>query len=300
MKFKSFIIADRGWNLTCFLASVFSICAMIVFTSGNVIAQRLAILTPDERSSSQAVAELIKDALSDRFRIEDLDLVRTAAETVKIESPYNLSVSDARAVGAVVGAPYIILIKTGELRRTSADVEEYYEAFAAVYIVHSSSGSLIDWKLFSVTGASPELARTSLDAEPKSIANHIAESIAANEMNARSKVTINRFPPMPKSASKDPDALKPPMPYRRIRPDYAPTANLYSVRATVEIEVDIDAEGRIVNTEIVRWAGFGLDECVIETVRKMNWRPATIGNRTLPMRVLLRYNFVKIDKDEDR
>jgi hypothetical protein len=63
--------------------------------------------------------------------------------------------------------------------------------------------------------------------------------------------------------------------------------------------VDIDAEGRIAASRIVRWAGFGLDESVEKAVRSMNWRPAMRNGKSLPMRVLLRYNFRKVEKDEE-
>jgi hypothetical protein len=46
------------------------------------------------------------------------------------------------------------------------------------------------------------------------------------------------------------------------------------VTATIDVLVDVEADGGITKIEIVRWAGFGLDESVAETVRKMNWRPA--------------------------
>ncbi len=298
MRSKNFTIADRC--LESLVGSIFSIATVILFSSGIGLPQRLAILTPDERPLSRDTAVAIKSALSGRFRIEDLDLTRSAAATVKVESAYNLQIAEAKAIGAVIGAPYFVLIQTGELRRTSAAIEEYYEAYAAVYIVRSATGALVDWKLFSVEGHSLAAVNAVLAAQTRSIAEHIVRSINLSDQSVRSKVTFNPFPPVPESGSTGPDALKPPMPYRRIRPEYTTTANLYSVRASVEIEADIDADGRIVNTEIVRWAGFGLNESVNETVRKMNWRPANIGNRTLPMRVLLRYNFVKIDKDEDR
>lgn len=283
-----------------FFASVTLILAVILFSGSIVVSQRLAILTPDEKPLSRLTAEAIKAALSDRFRIEDLDLARSAAATVNVESGYNFRTTEAKAIGAVIGAPYFVLIQTGELRRTSAAVEEYYEAYAATYIVQSLNGSLVDWKLFSATGRSPEVSNTKLQDWTKDIAEHIVESVQRSESDLRSRSAITRFPPVPEGRTEGPNGLKPPMPYRRIRPEYTTTANLYAVRATVEIEADIDTDGRIVNTEIVRWAGFGLEESVNETVRKMNWRAATIGKRTLPMRVLLRYNFVKIDKDEDR
>jgi hypothetical protein len=65
----------------------------------------------------------------------------------------------------------------------------------------------------------------------------------------------------------------------------------------VEIVIDADASGRIMRTEITRWAGYGLDESVDKTVRAMNWRPAERNGKSLPMRFLVRYNFKKIDKE---
>ncbi|MEO8042966.1 MAG: energy transducer TonB, partial [Acidobacteriota bacterium] len=84
---------------------------------------------------------------------------------------------------------------------------------------------------------------------------------------------------------------------RRIKPDYTTTAFLYDVRATIDVEADVDSDGRILSTRIVRWAGFGLEDSVEKAIRSMNWRPAMRGGKPLPMRVLLRYNFTKVDKE---
>jgi hypothetical protein len=43
--------------------------------------------------------------------------------------------------------------------------------------------------------------------------------------------------------------------------------------------------------QIVRWAGFGLDETTIATVRQLHFFPAMKNGTPIPMRVLLRYNF---------
>jgi TonB family protein len=74
-------------------------------------------------------------------------------------------------------------------------------------------------------------------------------------------------------------------------------ASLYFVEATVDIEIEVDETGKLLKTEIVRWAGFGLDESVTDAIRKMNWRPASRNGKTLPLRVLLRYNFKKLEKE---
>jgi TonB family protein len=77
-------------------------------------------------------------------------------------------------------------------------------------------------------------------------------------------------------------------------------ANLYAVTATVDATVDLDETGKVLRVEITRWAGYGLDESVEETIRKMQWRSATRDGKPLPIRVLLRYNFKKIETDEDQ
>ena len=67
--------------------------------------------------------------------------------------------------------------------------------------------------------------------------------------------------------------------------------------ANDRIEADIGPDGKILATRIARWAGFGLEESVEKAVREMNWRPAMRKGTALPMRVLLRYNFTKKDKE---
>jgi outer membrane biosynthesis protein TonB len=47
---------------------------------------------------------------------------------------------------------------------------------------------------------------------------------------------------------------------------------------------------------VVRWAGFGLDEEVVSTVRRMHFRPAAREGGPVAVRVLLRYNFRKPPK----
>lgn len=102
---------------------------------------------------------------------------------------------------------------------------------------------------------------------------------------------------VPEAGSSEAKNLHPPMPYKRIRPECTREAYYYSIRATVDAVVDIDRNGAVTALEIRRWAGFGLDESVIEAINKMNWRPAERNGKTLPMRVLLRYNFTKIEKE---
>jgi len=61
----------------------------------------------------------------------------------------------------------------------------------------------------------------------------------------------------------------------------------------VDALVDVDEKGEVSRAEISRWAGYGLDESVIATVKQLHFFPAMRDGRALPMRVLLRYNFRK-------
>ena len=57
--------------------------------------------------------------------------------------------------------------------------------------------------------------------------------------------------------------------------------------------MDVDEKGEVGRVEIARWAGYGLDESVLATVRQLHFFPAMRNGRAIPMRVLLRYNFRK-------
>jgi len=84
-----------------------------------------------------------------------------------------------------------------------------------------------------------------------------------------------------------------PRPYRRLRPGYPDTAARAEAEAVVDVAVDIGADGEVGEIQLVRWAGFGLDESTLATVRQLHFFPAMKNSAPIPMRVLLRYNFRK-------
>jgi TonB family protein len=95
----------------------------------------------------------------------------------------------------------------------------------------------------------------------------------------------------PEEGSPSAQHYRPPQPFRRLRPAYTETAERAEAEATVDASVEIGAAGEVRNVEIVRWAGFGLDESVTGTVRRLHFRPAMRDGVAFPVRVLLRYNF---------
>ena len=265
---------------------------MICTLAFSAAGQRLAVLQPLKDSQVVEFADSLRQALAKRVKLIDEDLASSAYRSVEIADPFNMSADEARRVGSVIGCDRFLIIRSALQRRAAAGGRFYFEAYAVTYLVDSRTGLLIKWDLASAEANDEKTAADQLIKIIPSLAAGIADAKPASLSPAN-------FPEPPPENSPDALGLKLPVPYKRIRPEYTTTAALYSVKATVDIEVDIDTEGRIGASRIVRWAGFGLDESVEHAVRSMNWRPAMRNGKSLPMRVLLRYNFRKVEKDEE-
>jgi TonB family protein len=78
-----------------------------------------------------------------------------------------------------------------------------------------------------------------------------------------------------------------------LRPTYPESAARAEAEATVDVVLDVGADGEVGQVQIARWGGFGLDETTVATVKQMHFFPAMRNGTPIPMRVLLRYNFRK-------
>jgi TonB family protein len=273
-----------------------SVCLLIVLLcfQNSVTGQRIAVLTPDETGSSRKFAELLEPIIGNELTLLDDSLSHAAYSSVDVPSPFNMTTEQSVNLGKVIGCDVFILVRSATMRRSAFGRPEYYEAFAAVYIVSSRTGQLAQWRLQTFEAQTPTDAQRLLNENAKPLADEIIKAVRSVSKTE----LIDPNTPMeepPDAGSPAAKGFRPPVPYRRIKPEYTTEAALYDVTATVEILVDLDATGSILRTRIVRWAGYGLDESVERAVRKMNWRPAERNGRTLPMRFLLRYNFKKAD-----
>jgi hypothetical protein len=283
------IIAERG--LICSVA----LLIFIQLSAVHALAQRIAILAPDRAGRSQSIALDLAADLGASFKILDSDLSASAFRSVKLSDPFNMSTGEARSVADVIGCDYFILIRSDGLRRSSLSKLDYFEAFAFLYLVNGRTGSLVSWTLLSYEGQDQPTADAQLAASLSEAAAKLRPAIKTREPD-----TTNFPEPIeevPAEGSPAAVGLKPPIPYKRVKPQYPSIAFLYDVRATVDVEADIGAGGEVLAIRVVRWAGFDLEQSVEKTVREMNWRPAMRNGKALPMRILLRYNFTKVDKD---
>ena len=286
MRSRNFITARHG---TVFLA-----LGCFLFMAGPALGQRLAILTPDNTPKDIAYAAELAQSISPPVRVIDREQAEAAFRSVTVANAFNMTIHEAKATAAVVGCDLFLVVRASGIRRTSVSRLNFFEAYAVHYLVDGRTGELSEWRIKTFENESEGQAESALIASVTETARELSTKLRTSPaINA----AIEKIETVPDEGTAAATNLKTPVPYKRIKPDYTRTAYLYDVRATVDIEVDVDADGTIRGTKIVRWAGYGLDESAETAVRAMNWRPAMRNGKPLPMRVLLRYNFTKIEKE---
>jgi TonB family protein len=257
---------------------------------------------------STSIAKQATDTLRTKLRstgevaISDPDLSRAAAKGIGYTGSLNLTVTEARDLGAALATEFYIIGDAQTLRRSSFQTPVYYESYCTIFLVSARTGRLLLWERpsFEDTEATKAEARLSqyLSDDPLSrrligVINksHDDELIQRIVLTASAVAVIEEAPEDEKAA--EAQGLRAPRPYRRLRPDYPQTAARADAEATVDVVVDVGADGEVGEVQIVRWAGFGLDESTVATVRQLHFFPAMKNGTPIPMRVMLRYNFRK-------
>ena len=295
------------------------ICWMVVqlFSPASSVCQtprpmRVAVLGFGSSATGVRVASQIRGALSGKtitssgettqeFDTVDRDQARAAALGSGFDGSLNMTLAEARDLGAAIGCDFFIMGDAQTVRRSPSSGAVYYEAFASIFLVSARSGKLTQWER-------PDFQRpTPAEAEQALLASLAAEETrqryarairsAQEEERIGRAHAIDAVTPVIEVMSDDeagPDsATRPPRPFRRLKPLYTESASHADAQATVDVLVDIDARGEVGSIEVARWAGYGLDQSVVDTVKQMHFFPAMREGLAIPMRVLLRYNFRK-------
>lgn len=276
------------------------LCAFALILSLPILAQtKITVLTPEKSDLTQAFAEKLEAGFSGRFKVLNSSLSESAFFSGGFKKPFNLTTDEAKNAAEAIGCNYFLLVKTNLQRRSAFKRDEYYEAYSVVYVVSAKTGNLVYWTLKSFDDDQSSEAQKSLFGSVKKFADEISEKIKADEKTVIKSVEKISFEEVPDENSPLAKDFRPPLPYKRISPKYTDIADIYNIEATIEATVDVDADGKILNVEITRWAGYGLDESVVEAIKTMNWRAADRKGKPIAMRILLRYNFKDIEDEED-
>jgi TonB family protein len=270
----------------------------------------LALLDVGGSPTAERVAERLSRVLGSvvradgRLALLDRGMSRAAARGVGYAGSLNMTLAEARALGAAVGCDFFVAGDAQTLRRSSSTRPVYYESYATLFFVSAQTGRLAFWLRPAAESDTAEEAEAALLAKLTAAAfapyvGMVAEAagreererLATDEGGAAAVIDLSTDD----GAAANTD-LREPEPYRRLRPAYTDAAARAEAEATVDALVDIGADGEVAGVRVVRWAGFGLDEEVVATVRRMHFRPAQREGAPVPVRVLLRYNFRKPPK----
>jgi len=257
---------------------------------------------------SQQIAQQVADILRSRLRasgavqVADADLSRSAAKGIGYTGSLNLTVSEARDLGAALATEFYIIGDAETLRRSSFERPVYFESYSSIFLVSTRTGNLLFWDRPSFENNEATRAEALLSQHIKGDAftNRLIavirkaqedERIQRTVWNTSVDAVIEEAPDDEKAAADQ--GLRLPRPFRRLRPGYPDTAARAEAEAIVDVAVDIGADGEVGEVQIIRWAGFGLDESTVATVRQLHFFPAMKNSAPISMRVLLRYNFRK-------
>jgi TonB family protein len=288
---------------------IFIVCALATNSTAQTGAQRvrLAVLDFGGSETGRSVASKLALLLSSNndFSLIDRDESLVAARGAGYTGSLNMTLQEARDLGAAIGTDFFITGDAQTLRRSSSARPSYYEAYASIFIVSARTGRLVMWDRISFEEATSDEASKALLKELKESAARYAQTIRAAEelerneraqlierAGAASQTPVVEDAPDDEAAAAR-EGLRLPQPYRRLRPAYPDSAARAEAEATVDVQIELDTEGEVSRVEVVRWAGFGLDEAAVNTVRQLHFRPAMRNGVPVPMRVLLRYNFRK-------
>ncbi|MFN7946343.1 MAG: energy transducer TonB [Blastocatellia bacterium] len=269
-----------GWLLLC----------AVVFAQ-----ERVSVAVADFSGDGVQAAALLRQMAARDFALVDADLVRAALRGAGYTGSLNLSREEARSSGMAIGCDYYLLGTAQVLRRTLSAEEFYYEGIAGIFTVETRSGRLLLFDFIRTRAADEQTARAQLEAQLAPSWQKISAAINQAASLHQSESIVTTLPPAPviEVFDDEPGAKKIAQPvfYQRLRPAYTDAAESLAITATVELEVVFREDGRVGEAEVTRWAGFGLDESALATVRQLRFKPAEREGRPVSLRALVRYNF---------
>jgi len=291
-------------------------CIRLLVLASLILSPQLGVSAQPERPvtlavldfGNTAIGRLASEKLMANLKQEtdlmilDRDQSRAAARGAGYAGSLNLSLNEARNLGAVLGCDFLILGDAQTIRRSPSTGPAYFDSYASMFLVSARSGRLVGWERPNFNAPTAVASETALLAalSNEEVRHRYAGSIqraVENEQGER-RLIIDQQTPVIEAApdddkSAEAEGLRLPRPYRRLTPAYPETAARAEAEAMVDVLVDLDMNGEVTRVEVARWAGFGLDQATVATVRQLHFFPAMRNGVAIPIRVLLRYNFHK-------
>jgi TonB family protein len=232
---------------------------------------------------------------SEQVELLDENLTRLATRGAGYDGSINLSREEARAFGQSLGCEFYILGQILITRRAVSPDKFYFEALAGLFVIEARTGALTLF-VFSREQAGDEgKARDRLEEKvgrewPRCVSAIVS---ARKRQAAEIESVAQEGQPLIEIFPDDPgdQGMERPVFYQRLKPAYTEEADLMGITATVELEAVFGADGKVGDVQVARWAGFGLDESAIATIRQLSFKPARRDGKDVTIRAFVRYNF---------
>jgi TonB family protein len=286
-------------RLYAFCLLIFAISFLI--SPSLVYAQapiRLAVLDliGDERGDTASLLRsLARQSESPSFELIEEDLARLAARGVGYAGSLNLSRGEARALGQSLGCDFYLLGKVLVTRRAASGEQFYFDSLLGLFVVEARTGALALFVFDRAQSPSEREAHAQLkELVKRGWTKGVNAVVSAQERRVAEMENVAQpRAPLIEIFSDDLEAqgIRPPVFSQRLKPDYTEEADLAGVTATVELEAVFGEDGRVGEVEVTRWAGFGLDESAVTTVRQLRFKPTERDGKRVTIRGLVRYNF---------
>ena len=252
---------------------------------------RVAIV--DAGATAREIRETLAGALRGPATVLDAGLVDAALAGAGYAGSTNLTLEEARRLGRVAGADALALVVARDFERPSDNESTRWECAVGLFLVDSRSGALLRYRGVAGVGEDRATARRAACAAAQAEAAAWVDVVDAAERRrlegpgpAGDPAAVD-FVTNPEGGAD----LVPPRFCQRPAPRFTDEADRMRVVATVDLIVQFNADGTYGPIDVVRWAGFGLDEASIEAVRARKFWPARRSGAPVAARALLRYNF---------
>jgi TonB family protein len=253
--------------------------------------------TPKSRFETRFAAALSGDA---RVRLLDDGMLATALAGVGYQGSINLSVEEARRLGAAIGCDFFIIGKTDSFRRSEQANESHEETFIGVIVADGRTGKLAHFDFILKKADGREASQKDAAQELESRANHYVEKMLAfrSMREAATAASPEIAEDLPDTDSALAAGFKPPEFTHRVKPAYPEAAERADINATVDVRVVFRANGEIGEIDILRWAGFGLEESAVRAIRQLRFKPATRNGQPINVGALVQYNFRRVSESD--
>lgn len=272
---------------------------------------RVALLgfpAPKANNESRALESALGEALGRDSRVDLIEqpMIQPALKGIGYGGSINLSKEEARRLGSAIGCDFFIAGKVEALTRSEREKESHEEAFAGVMIVDARTGALARFDFISEKAPTRDAA---LGALVKAFAGRAVDYIdrmiqvrgLIQKLPSKDSTSAGPSPgdfveDLPGEGSPRAAGFKSPEFLNRVKPEYTNEAEQADIAATVEAWAVFRSDGEVGPIEIIRWAGFGLDESSERAIRQLKFKPATRDGKAVSVRALIRYNFRRVDE----